>query len=69
MINKIILIIFVICTPLFGCNKYMTNDEVIKECKKCEAANMEPRIYAGEGGFSSGIIRVDCYPKINKGAK
>ena len=43
-----------------GCSS-MTNDAVIAETKKCEAAGMKPEIV--REGWRFTIIRVECVPK------
>lgn len=45
---------------LLGCEPHATNDEVIRETKKCEAAGMVARRMVNFDGSTSGIA---CVPK------
>lgn len=47
---------------LAACAKPMTNDEIIAEVKKCEAAGMRPDIFYGNL-FDMYIVKVQCVPR------
>lgn len=61
MINKMFfllsLVLFVACGPV----PVMTNDEIIAEVEKCNAANMNAVVV--RNGSRKEVVRVDCVPK------
>lgn len=65
---KRLMLIFLILTACgCGCGqqlKPMTNDEVIAECKKCDAAGLKiERVY---NDWTKETIRINCVPKKDK---
>lgn len=56
--KKILLIVAVL--SLASCS--LTNDQIIAEAEKCEAAGMEAKIYFN--GFEE-IRKISCIPKLN----
>jgi hypothetical protein len=49
-----------ICGLLGGCGRGMTNDEIIAETKKCNAAGLKPVAYYYE--LTQGISKIVCTP-------
>ena len=58
---RYILIILCSVSLLIGCQRSMTNDEVISECAKCTKAGLKPVVI--QNGFTYEVRKVICVPK------
>jgi hypothetical protein len=50
--------ILVICLILSGCEKSLTNEEIVKEVEFCKSKGLIPHLYAT--GLTIKITRVQC---------
>ena len=58
------LIVAIVASFLCGCERTMTNDQIIAETKKCEAAGLkaDPMV----NGWTGAVRNIQCIPKDGK---
>lgn len=61
MKKLLLLLILLPIVFLSGCSKEISNDDIIKETKKCESAGLRAKTIPN--GWTYDVVKIQCVPK------